>query len=204
MQKEIILASSNAHKLREIQAILADFGYNLVTMADAGLGHMEIEENGTTFEENAMIKAQAIFDVTGKITLADDSGLEVDALGGEPGVYSARYAGEPKSDAKNNEKLLGALSKIPDHQRTARFVSVIAMIFPNGHKIVCRGEVNGIIGHEGRGENGFGYDPLFMIPELGKSFAELAAEEKNKISHRANALIKLKEALRQYHESGRY
>ncbi|MBM7562321.1 XTP/dITP diphosphatase [Fusibacter tunisiensis] len=201
--QEIILASSNRHKLKEIQAILADFGYRLVTMKEAGLGDLEIEETGKTFEENALIKAQAIFDRTGKITLADDSGLEVDALGGEPGVYSARYAGEPSNDENNKQKLLVELDHVQDSERTARFVSVIAMLFPDGHRIVTRGEVEGIIGRKQIGTNGFGYDPLFVVPNLNKTFAELDATEKNRMSHRANALKKLKTELRTYHENCR-
>lgn len=194
--KKIILASNNAHKVEEIRAILSQIGYDVVSMKDIGLGDMEIEENGTTFYENSKIKAVAIAERMDAIVLADDSGLEVDALNGAPGVYSARYAGEPKSDANNNAKLLEALKDVPDEKRTARFVTVLVMLFPSGEEIHVRGEVEGVIGHALKGDNGFGYDPLFFCPEVGKTFAELSAEEKNKTSHRARALDALLERLK--------
>jgi XTP/dITP diphosphohydrolase len=200
---KIVLASSNQHKLSEIQAILSDFDFDLVTMADAGYGDEEIVEDGNSFEANSLIKAQAVHQKLSCASLADDSGLEVDFLGGAPGVYSARYAGEPKSDAKNNAKLLAALDGIDDNLRTAQFVTVLTLIFENGDTLVARGEVKGIIGHEPRGSNGFGYDPLFIVPELGKSFAELDASEKNALSHRANALKVLKNMIGTYYENTR-
>ncbi len=140
-------------------------------------------------------------DELGIDTIADDSGLEVDALNGAPGVYSARYAGESADPVANNEKLLKALKDVPDEKRTARFVTVLTMLFKNGHKIVVRGEVVGRIGYEAKGTNGFGYDPLFVVPELGKTFAELESHEKNALSHRANALKLLKVELDKYLEA---
>lgn len=198
--EKIVLASANQHKLKEIQAILSDFDYNLVTMSEAGYGDDDIIEDGATFEENSRIKAMAVFDRLGTAALADDSGLEVDYLGGAPGVYSARYAGEPKSDTRNNEKLLAALDGVPYEKRTARFVTVLTLVFDNGETLVARGEVEGIIGFEPIGANGFGYDPLFVVPELGKSFAELEDVEKNALSHRSNALKVLREMIRKHYE----
>ena len=198
---KLILASDNAHKLKEIQAILSDFGFELITMRAAGYGDEEIVEDGDTFEANSHIKAKAVFDKLNCASLADDSGLSVDALDGAPGVYSARYAGEPKSDQKNNEKLLNALKNVEDAQRTAKFVTVITLILENGETFVARGEVKGVIGHAPKGSNGFGYDPLFIVPELGKTFAELQDFEKNELSHRANALKVLKEMLETYYEN---
>jgi len=200
MQK-VILASGNKHKLEEIQEILKDYKLELVTMYDAGLKDYEIIEDGDTFEANSLIKAQAVMDELGIDTIADDSGLEVDALGGAPGVYSARYAGEDADYLANNVKLIKELSEVPDEKRTARFVTVLTMLFKNGHKIVVRGEVEGVIGHESRGDNGFGYDPLFIVPELGKTFAQLESHEKNALSHRANALKLLKVELDKYLEA---
>ncbi|WP_430883805.1 XTP/dITP diphosphatase [Fusibacter sp. JL216-2] len=199
--KKVILASGNKHKLEEIQEILKDYKLELQTMHDAGLVDYEIIEDGETFEENSLIKAKAVMDELGIDTIADDSGLEVDALNGAPGVYSARYAGESADPVANNEKLLKALKDVPDEKRTARFVTVLTMLFKNGHKIVVRGEVVGRIGYEAKGTNGFGYDPLFVVPELGKTFAELESHEKNALSHRANALKLLKVELDKYLEA---
>lgn len=201
MMKKIILASGNQHKLKEIQSILKDFEFELVTMADAGFGDEEIIEDGDTFEANSLIKAKAVYEKLGLASLADDSGLSVDFLGGAPGVYSARYSGEPKSDQRNNEKLLEALKDVPVDQRTARFVTVITLMFENGDTLVARGEVEGRIGFEPSGSNGFGYDPLFEVPALGKTFAELTESQKNAMSHRGNALIVLKQMIREYYES---
>ncbi len=195
MKQSAILASSNKHKLEEIQKILSEFDFELLTLAEVGLGDLEIIEDGETFEANSYIKAKAVMDLKQMITIADDSGLEVDYLHGAPGVYSARYAGEHVSYSDNNKKLLEALKGVPSEKRTARFVTVITMLFENGDKIVARGEVMGIIGTELKGNSGFGYDPLFYVPEIGKTFAECTPEEKNKMSHRANALIKLKALL---------
>ena len=201
--KKIVLASGNSHKLVEIQSILSDFEFELITMADAGFGDEEIIEDGDTFEANSLIKAKAVFEKLGIASLADDSGLSVDYLGGAPGVFSARYSGEPKSDQRNNMKLLEALKDVPTDKRTARFVTVITLMFENGDTLVARGEVEGRIGFEPVGSNGFGYDPLFEIPKLGKTFAELTASEKNALSHRGNALVVLKEMIREYYESTR-
>ena len=199
--KQLVLASANQHKLKEIQAILKDFGFELITMDEAGYGDEPIEENGSTFEDNSMIKAQAVLNKLGIMSLADDSGLEVDYLDGAPGVYSARFAGEPKSDAKNNEKLLTLLKGVPDDKRTARFVTVLTLLFENGDSLVARGTVEGVIGYEPKGSNGFGYDPLFYVPKLGKTFAELSEEEKNDNSHRGNALQILKGMIVAYYEN---
>ena len=195
MKHKAILASSNKHKLEEIQEILKEFDYELLTLSDVGLGDLEIIEDGETFEENSYIKAKTVLDLKKVITIADDSGLEVDYLNGAPGVYSARYAGDHVSYSDNNKKLLEALIGVPEEDRTARFVTVITMLFENGEKIVARGEVEGIIGTELKGNGGFGYDPLFYVPEIGKTFAECTSDEKNKLSHRANALVQLKEIL---------
>lgn len=195
MKHKAILASSNKHKLEEIQEILKEFDYELLTLSDVGLGDLEIIEDGETFEENSYIKAKTVLDLKKVITIADDSGLEVDYLNGAPGVYSARYAGDHVSYSDNNKKLLEALIGVPEEDRTARFVTVITMLFENGEKIVARGEVEGIIGTELKGDGGFGYDPLFYVPKIGKTFAECTSDEKNKLSHRANALVQLKEIL---------
>ncbi len=200
MQK-VILASGNKHKLEEIQEILKDYRLELETMHDAGLVDYEIIEDGDTFEANSLIKAKAVMKELGIVTIADDSGLEVDALDGAPGVYSARYAGEHADYIANNVKLVEEMADIPDDKRTARFVTVLTMLFENGHTIVVRGEVEGKIGYEPKGDNGFGYDPLFIVPELNKTFAELEAGEKNALSHRANALKLLKVELDKYLEA---
>jgi len=157
----------------------------------------EIIEDGTTFEENSYIKAKTVQEALGEITIADDSGLMVDVLDGDPGVFSARYASEDADYAMNNLKLLSSLEGTPFLERKARFVSVITMLFKSGEKIVCRGEMEGFIALQEAGENGFGYDPLFYLPVHKKTFAELDTEEKNRISHRAKALEALKEALSQ-------
>lgn len=195
-----ILASNNKHKLEEIHAILEELDYELLSMKDAGLD-IEIEENGETFEANSLIKAKAVMAELDIVSIADDSGLMVDALNGEPGVYSARYAGEPSDDTRNNEKLLAMLKEVPEEKRTAQFVSVITMLFKDGSTIVARGEAKGKIGYEYKGTNGFGYDPLFIDERTGLTFAELSSEEKNKHSHRAKALNILKEKLKQKNEN---
>ena len=190
---KIIIATHNKHKLAEMARILEPIGYEVVTDRDIGIELSDVEENGTTFLENARIKAEAGCRESGLICIADDSGLCVDALGGEPGVYSARYSGEHGNDAANNAKLLMKLENVADEKRTARFVCAICVSFPDGSEITAEGKCEGKIGYEHRGSNGFGYDPLFMVGE--KSFAELSAEEKDAISHRGNALNKLKELL---------
>ncbi len=188
----MILASGNAHKLEEIQAILKDFDIDLVSMADVGLKGYEIIEDGDTFEANAMIKAKAVMNKLGVDAIADDSGLMVDYLNGAPGIYSARYSGENATAESNNVKLKEALKDVPDSKRTARFVSVISVAFVDGRELTVRGECEGVIGYEEKGSHGFGYDPLFIVPNKNLTFAELSSEEKNAISHRANALEKLK------------
>lgn len=193
--EEIILASANAHKIEEIYAILKDFDYKILSLTDVGLGDLDIVEDGDTFEANSLIKAKTIYEKTGKPSIGDDSGLMVDYLNGEPGVYSARYSGEDKNYQANNEKLLANLAGVPTEKRTAKFVTVITLMFSPTDVLVARGEVHGLIGTELRGTNGFGYDPLFIVPSLGKTFAEMDAKEKNSMSHRANALIKLKSLL---------
>ena len=187
MKKRMIFATGNQGKMKEIREILADTEYEVVSMKEAGVD-AEIIEDGTTFEENAVIKAKAIMELTGELTLADDSGLEIDALNKEPGVYSARYMGEDTPYPVKNQKILDRMEGVPEKERTARFVCVIAAAFPDGQIRTSRGTMEGIIGYEIKGENGFGYDPLFYIPSLGKTMAELTMEEKNKISHRGKAL----------------
>ena len=191
----MIAASSNAHKIKEIQSIMSKFGVKVVSRKEAGVPEFEIEEDGETFEENSLKKAEAIMKATGKLTVADDSGLMVDYLGGAPGVYSARFAGEECDDEKNNEKLLKHLEGLPAEDRKAKFVSVITLMFPDGNTIVARGEPPGRIIETPTGENGFGYDPLFVPDGLSKTFAQLSDKEKNSISHRARALEKLEEIL---------
>ena len=183
-----VLASKNAHKLKEIAKITEQFGMELVLQSELGLD-LDPEENGSTFEENSLIKAKAVMEAAGMTAIADDSGLMVDALGGEPGIYSARYGGECcKNDKERYEYLLRKLDNVPDEQRTAKFVSVITLIHPDGSTVVARGECPGRILREARGENGFGYDPVFFVEEDGKTMAEMSAERKNEISHRARAL----------------
>ncbi len=194
--ERVILASRNKGKLKEIHAILEKFGMETISRDDAGLPTFEVEETGTTFEENSYIKAKAILDIAHTITIADDSGLEVDALGGAPGVYSARYAGEGCTPADNDEKLLRELKDVPEEKRGAAFVSVITMLFPNGDKLVARGECRGHIATQLRGEGGFGYDPLFIPDGENRSFGEMSGEEKNRISHRARSLQILENMIR--------
>lgn len=195
--RTIVVATGNAHKLTEIEAILSQVLPEVRFVALGQLGDFEDpEENGTTFVENAIIKAEAAVAATGLAAIADDSGLVVDALGGEPGVYSARYAGVHGDDAANNAKLLVNLGDTPDDARTARFMSVVALIEPSGAVLTGTGACEGAIGHEGRGEHGFGYDPLFLpLDTPGKTMAELTPEEKNAISHRFHALQDLSRQL---------
>lgn len=184
MKMKVLLASNNGHKIKEIKEILGDF-FDVVSLREAGV-ESDPEETGATFEENARIKAVAGMKASGMPCIADDSGLEVFALDGLPGVMSARYAGGHGDDSANNEKLLRELKNASD--RSARYVCVICMAFPNGHEIVARGECRGTILKEAHGEGGFGYDPLFFFPQFGKTFAEITAEEKNEVSHRKAAL----------------
>ncbi len=191
----VIAATKNKHKVEEIQAITKEFDMEVVPRDEAGVPDIEIVEDGDTFEENSEKKAKEIMELCGEITIADDSGLMVDALGGAPGVISARFAGEDGNDLKNNEKLLSLLSDVELVDRTARFVSVITMMYPDGKKIVARGECEGHIMYQPKGSNGFGYDPLFLPVGYERSFAELTGGEKNQISHRAIALQNLRNAL---------
>lgn len=186
--KRLVLATQNKNKLREVSEILSPLGYEVISMSDAGLADMDVVEDGDTFEANALKKAKEIYAHVKCPVLADDSGLMVDALNGAPGVFSARYSGEGATAAKNNEKLLDALQGLSEAKRSAKFVCVMAYIDEQGEAYVARGEAHGRILEALSGEGGFGYDPLFFVPELGKTYAELAAAEKNKISHRAKAL----------------
>ena len=193
--KIIVAASRNKHKIEEIEAITKKFGMSIISRDEAGVPPVEIDEDGETFEANSFKKANEIMKMCGKVTLADDSGLMVDYLGGAPGVYSARFAGEDGNDEKNNAKLLKLLEEVPAKERTAQFVSVITMVYPDGETLVARGECPGRIITAPAGENGFGYDPLFVPDGCDKTFAQLSAEEKNQISHRANALVELEKLL---------
>ena len=191
----MILATGNANKVREATEILGDLGLSIISMKDAGI-ESDPEETGTTFEENALIKARAVADIAkDAIVLADDSGLEIDALGGEPGIYSARYLGEDTPYSEKNAALIARLDGVPKEERTARFVCAIATVLPDGTEEVVRGTIEGYIGWEMRGENGFGYDPIFYVDEYGCSTAEMSPEDKNAISHRGNALRKMREIL---------
>ena len=187
MERKIIFATGNQDKMKEIQMILEDLGIVVSSMKEAGID-VDIVEDGTTFEENAMIKAEAIAKLTDAIVLADDSGLEIDYLNKEPGIYSARYAGTDTSYEIKNNLLLQRLEGGPDEKRTARFVCAIAAVFPDGSKETVRGTIEGRIGYEIAGEHGFGYDPIFYLPEYGCTTAELDPEKKNELSHRGKAL----------------
>lgn len=190
--KSIILASNNKDKVKEVKEILK--GYDIISMKEAGID-VDIEENGTTFEENALIKARAIMKLTGQITMADDSGLEIDYLNKAPGVYSARFMGHDTSYDIKNKALIQKLEGVKGSDRSGRFVCAIAVCFPDGREIVKRGTMEGLIAEEIKGDNGFGYDPIAYLPEYGKTSGELAPEEKNKISHRGKALALIKEEL---------
>ena len=189
----IIFATGNKGKMNEIRMILADTGLEIVSMKDAGI-ELDIVEDGTTFEENARIKARAVAAAApDDIVVADDSGLEIDYLNKEPGIYSARYMGEDTSYDVKNQNLIDRLAGVPKEQRTARFVCAMAAVFPNGETITARGTIEGYIGWEPAGENGFGYDPIFYVDEYGCSTAELSPEAKNEISHRGKALRSIRD-----------
>lgn len=193
--ERIIFATGNEGKMKEVRMILRDLEVPVVSMKEAGVS-AEIDENGKSFEENAVIKARAIMEQTGETVLADDSGLEIDYLDGAPGIYSARYMGEDTSyDIKNNA-ILEQLANVPDEKRTARFVCVIACAMPDGTILTSRGTMEGIIAHEIRGENGFGYDPVFYLPDCCCTSAELSPDQKNDLSHRGKALRVMRELLR--------
>ncbi len=195
--KKIIFATGNEDKMKEIRMILAGEDYEILSMKQAGID-IDIVEDGKTFEENAIIKATAISKVKeaeGCIVLADDSGLEVDYLNKEPGIYSARYEGVDTPYEIKNRIIIDRLNGVPDEKRTARFVCAIAAAFPDGRVETRRGTIEGRIAYEPAGENGFGYDPIFYVPELGKTTAEIPPEEKNNLSHRGNALRAIKEII---------
>ena len=207
--KKIIAATRNKHKIVEIEAITKDFGMEIISRDEAGIPKVEIPEDGDSFEENSYKKAYGIMKLCGEITIADDSGLVVDCLDGAPGIYSARFATFPgvwptedekrrngdSSDISNNEKLIELISDVEYEKRTARFVSVITMVYPDGETIFARGEVEGHLVLDERGDSGFGYDPLFIPVGYDKTFGELSSDIKNSISHRANALVALREKL---------
>lgn len=196
---KLVLASNNAHKLEELRAILSTLGMEVVPQREMNIT-IEPDENGKTFEENSYIKAKTIMDACGLPTIADDSGLMVEALNGEPGVYSARYGGE--ACVSDRDRLNYLLKKMQgETNRNAKFVSVITMLTPDGKKIVARGECPGVILEEARGENGFGYDPVFFVPEADCTFAQLPAQEKNRISHRARALAAFAQMVRKEQEN---
>ena len=195
MREKIVFATGNAGKMREIRMILADADVEVLSMKDAGIDP-DIVENGSTFAENALIKARACAKLTGMMALADDSGLVVDYLNGEPGIYSARYMGENTSYHIKNHNLIERLDGVPDEKRTARFVCAIAAVLPDGTELVTEGTMEGRIGYEEKGENGFGFDPVFYVPEYGLTSAQMDAEQKNAASHRGKALRAVKEELR--------
>lgn len=195
MSSVIVAATKNRHKIQEIEAITQEFGMSIISRDEAGVPDIEINEDGETFEENSYKKAFEIMKLCNNITIADDSGLEVDCLDGAPGVYSARFAGKDGDDDANNRKLTELIKDVPYEQRTGRFVSVITMVFPDGETISARGEVEGHLLTEKRGTSGFGYDPLFVPEGYYRTFGELGPEIKNSISHRSRALARLRELL---------
>jgi XTP/dITP diphosphohydrolase len=188
--KEVIIATKNPGKAREFEEIFASRGIEVRTLLDFP-EIPDVEESGSTFEENAVLKAEAISQALNKMVIGDDSGLLVDALEGRPGIYSARYAGEPKNDQNNTDKVLSELKDVPEVERTARFYCALAVAVPGQETMTVSGTCEGRILEERRGSNGFGYDPVFYVPEQGVAMAELSSDEKHKISHRANALKKL-------------
>lgn len=193
--RKIIVATGNEGKMKEIRQILGDENIVFSSLKDEKLQDIPIIEDGTTFEENAIIKARKISDITGQMVLADDSGLEVDYLDKAPGIYSARYMGEDTPYSVKNQHIIDLLEGVEDEKRTARFVCVIACAFPDGHTITTRGTIEGRIGYEEKGTNGFGYDPIFYVPEFGCTTSELTPEEKNKVSHRGKALVAMYDEL---------
>lgn len=204
MMQKIVFATGNAGKMREIRDILKETDAQILSMKEAGI-NADIVEDGTTFEENAVIKAKAIARILREhaddtycqaVVLADDSGLEIDYLNKEPGIYSARYLGEETPYSVKNKNLIERLAGVPDEKRTARFVCVIAAVWPDGEVVTTRGVIEGRIGYQEKGDNGFGYDPIFYVPELGCTTAQLSEEEKNKISHRGRALEAMKKELK--------
>lgn len=202
MKQTIIFATGNAGKIKEIQMIMADTDYQVLSMKEAGIA-IDAEENGTTYEENALIKARAVAQFTDAIVMADDSGLEVDYLNQEPGVYSARYLGEDTSYRIKNQNIIDRLAGVPEEERTARFVCAIAAVLPDKRELTVRATIEGRIDYEEKGSHGFGYDPIFYVPQFGKTTAELTEEEKNEVSHRGKALRLMKEELKAYENTGR-
>lgn len=200
MNQKIIVATGNEGKIVEFRQILGNTGYEFLSLKDIGLQNINIVEDGDTFEANAIIKATAIAKETGEMVLADDSGLEVDYLDKAPGVYSARFLGEDTPYTVKNNHIIKQLEGVPDEKRSARFVCVIACACPDGKVFTTRGVIEGQIGYEERGENGFGYDPIFYVPELGCTTAELSVEKKNEISHRGRALTAMYELLKTHTE----
>jgi XTP/dITP diphosphohydrolase len=195
---KLLLATSNAGKIREYRVLLDGLGYQITTLTEEGIAKI-VTESGDSYEQNARLKAITYGKLSQLTTLADDSGLEVDALNGEPGVKSARFAGKTATDAEKVNFLLAKLNSVPWERRTARFKCVIAIASPGGRAEVCYGECHGMIAFEAKGENGFGYDPIFFLPEIGKTMAELHLEMKNQISHRAGASQKARQVLKQLH-----
>ncbi len=193
---KIIFATGNEGKLKEIRMILADSGLEVLSLKEAGI-KAEIEENGTTFEENALIKARAVAELSGLPAMADDSGLEVDYMDKAPGIFSARFLGEDTSYRIKNQYIIDQLAEAREEERSARFVCAIALVYPDGRTLTTQAAIEGFIAKEERGEGGFGYDPIFYLPEYGKTTAELPPEEKNQISHRGKALRQMKELLKQ-------
>lgn len=192
--KEIVLASSNKGKVREVEMMVKDMGIRIIPLSETSFDE-EIEENGSTFEENAVIKAKAVAEKLGVPALADDSGLEIDFLNKEPGIYSARYLGHDTPYSVKNQMILDKLAGVPDEKRTARFVCSMALALPQGDVVTTTAAMEGRIAYEIKGENGFGYDPIFYLPEFGMSSAEISPEQKNEISHRGKALRQMKEKI---------
>ncbi|MCI8534859.1 MAG: XTP/dITP diphosphatase [Hungatella sp.] len=195
MEHRIIVATGNEGKMREVRLILADLGIEIISMKEAGAS-CEIEETGSSFAENAEIKAKAVWEQTGHIVLADDSGLVVDYLGGEPGIYSARYMGEDTSYEIKNQAIIDRVAEAKEEERTARFVSAIAAVLPDGTILHTEGTVEGEIAYQPAGTEGFGYDPIFYLPEYGMTSAQIPIEKKNEISHRGKALEAMKQKLK--------
>ena len=195
MDNIIILATNNKSKVKEISEMMSGSDITFVSLADAGI-NVEVEETGTTFEENALLKAREICKLSGKPTISDDSGLEIDALDGAPGIYSSRFMGEDTSYDITNNALIEKLENVADPDRTARFRCCMALVLPDGREFVTEGEMEGIIAREPKGINGFGYDPILFIPEYNRTSAELSSEEKNNISHRGEALRKMIEVIK--------
>lgn len=191
---KIVIATGNSGKMREIKSIFNNSGYEIVSMKEEGIS-ADVDENGATFEENALIKARAIAEISGNIVLADDSGLEVDYLNKEPGIYSARYMGEDTPYSIKNANIIERLENVEFEKRTARFVCAVAAVYPDGKELVARETMEGYIGYEEKGANGFGYDPIFYLKEFDKTSAEISMEEKNEISHRGKAFRAIKKMM---------